>query len=165
MLDSTTPLTSIPAARKPGRIAVYFNGLFAISPADLAALQRKFPQARIYLIDVLGTAPLDCSILDVETGDAAPGRYPRWAAERLGAHEGALCRPYCNLSTWPDLKANTRQATRLVQERTRYWIANPTNPPKPHLVPGSSATQFEWGQLDPQIGNLDVSEVDPSWDH
>lgn len=165
MIDSTTPLVSIPRDRKVTRIAVYFNGLFAATPAEVDQLRAIFPGVRVYFIDVLGNAPDKCSIADIEKEDMTADDYPGWAEKRLVAVPGALCRPYCNLSTWPTLRAVVRNLPQLVKDRTRYFIANPTNPPFWHLVPGSSATQYEWGQLTPGIGNIDISAVDErTWD-
>jgi hypothetical protein len=162
MRDSTTPLVSI----EPGstdRIAAYVNGLFA---ADLAELERHFPGVRIYGIDVLGTAPHIASIPDVETGDLSADRLADWIRDRLsfGPKDGHgdptwLARPYSNISTWPSVRAAVRTLPAEYRRQARYWIANPTG--ERHIVPGSSATQYFWGNAS---NNIDISEVGGSWD-
>jgi len=151
MFDSTVP-SNIPA-RKATHIAVYYNGLYKADPTEVS---RLFPTARIYWIDVLGTAPKQCSILDIETGDANPNMVPDWVEARLEDEPNWLCRLYSNLSTWPDVKAFAGKLPVVQRAQIRYWIANPTE--KAHLVPGSDATQYFWG------ATYDLSQLGPRWD-
>jgi hypothetical protein len=162
MRDSTTPVASI----QPGttdRIAAYWNGLFA---ANFDELQRVFSGVRLYGIDVLGTDPHKASVADVEKFDMTPDSLAEWIPARLdaGPQDGHgeptwLARPYCNLSTWPSVRAVVARLDAKYRRQVRYWIANPTG--IRHLVPGSAATQFWWGS---SSDNFDISDVDPSWD-
>jgi len=158
MLDSTTPLQSIPD--KETRVALYYNGhlgdLHGVVPAGKAWL-------RVYWIDVLGTNPRECSILDIEKGDTGPETVLSWVPARLDEHEGELCRLYCNLSTWPAVRGYVGKLSLPHRNQVRYWIADPTM--KKHVVPGSAGTQWYWGNMDPSHPvNFDRSEVIPAWD-
>lgn len=122
-------------------IMIYRNGLYA---ADRAQVQRQFPDATLYDIDVLGTDPGGCGIADVETGDMRPEDVPDWVDARLAAHpNGALCRIYSNLSTWPAVRLAVAKLSEGARAQVRYWVADPTG--TPHFVPGSNATQYLWG--------------------
>lgn len=69
----------------------------------------------------------DGHVLDVELGDATPAQAPGWVQLRRKA--GVDPTVYCNMSTWPAVKAAFRAAK--VAE-PHYWIAkydgNPTIP-------------------------------------
>lgn len=138
MYDSTTPF-EIPRETSQ-YIAIYFNGRFAASESEV---QAQYPKARIYTIDVLNDAPKQCSILDIETGDATPDDVPGWVDARMDGNPGFICRLYCNLSTWPAVKAKVATLGKAARTHVRYWIANPTG--VAHIVPGSDATQYFWG--------------------
>ena len=149
MYDSTDPAEIPPGAQVA---ALYRNGRFAATPAQA----RRFPV--VLWIDVLGTAPESCSILDIETGDATPDTVLSWVPARLGSHTGAHCRLYCNLSTWPAVRQAVASITGITADERAsimYWIANPTG--TPHLVPGSDATQYLFG-----LG-FDESAFLPGW--
>ena len=118
-------------------VALYHNGLYAF-PKSLVK-----PSWRVRWIDVIGDAPDACSILDIETGDASPGTVPGWCTARDAIIHNSLFRLYCNIVTWPAVRSVVRRdLTDNQRIRVRYWIANPTG--IPHLVPGSSATQYLW---------------------
>ena len=148
MLDTTNPAG---VTEPTDRMCLYLNGRFRADPAQWAG---KWP--RVYWIDVNGTEPHDASILDIETGDAQPSTILQWVPERLAGNPSYHCRLYCNLSTWPAVKATVARLTAAQQEQVRYWIANPTQ--AAHMVPGSDATQWGW------FPDVDRSEVRPSWD-
>ena len=144
MFDSTQP------GAIPGDFAaLYRNGRFAATPAQAA---RFF---YVLWIDVLATDPGDASILDIETGDATPASVRPWCEARQQAHPFSVDRLYCDLSTWPAVKAEVAQLSEAGRARVRYWIANPTG--QPHLVPGSDATQYLWTQ------GWDESAYGPGW--
>src|ERR1700751_3201535 len=82
-------------------LAVYVNGF---GKADIAAVAKTHPHARIFQIDVNGSVP-SASIKDVETGDITVEHIPQAVEARFKEHPDALTRIYCNLSTWPDAKA------------------------------------------------------------
>ena len=146
MYDSTQP-GAIPEDATV--VALYRNGRFAATQAQASA----FP---VHLwIDVLATAPAEASILDVETGDATPADVPRWVSSRLADSPLFKARLYCDLSTWPAVRAEVATLPPVERAQVRYWIANPTG--TPHLVPGSDATQYLW------TPGFDVSEFGSNW--
>jgi hypothetical protein len=130
-------------------VALYANGLY-VWTRPLA-----HTWAKVLWIDVNGTAPDQASILDVETGDATPGHVPGWCTARLDAVPDSLLRLYCNLETWPAVRAQVRTMPDDTRARVRYWIASPTG--IQHLVPGSAATQWDWGE------DWDISSYGPAW--
>lgn len=138
MYDSATPLL-IPVDAQ--YLAVYANGDY---PADLDAVRARFPKARIFTIDVMNTDPVGCGIADVENGDMQPGDVPSWVERRAKAHPGALARVYCNDSTWPAVKAEVAQLPDTLQDRVRYWIAEPNG--VSHIPAGAQACQYYWGE-------------------
>jgi hypothetical protein len=133
-------------------LAAYVTGRYA---QDLTQLRQDFPDARIWEIDVTGAAPT-ASIKDIETGDLSPADV-RWIVpQHHQANPNELCRLYCNLETWPAVKAAVRALSPELRAIVRYWIANPTG--APHLVPGSDATQWGWFRTyDQSLVNL------PTW--
>ena len=120
MYDSTMP-SRIPSGVL--YVAVYKNGRYMANPTQVA---RQHPNARIFWIDVLGTAPTECGIADVEAEDMQPSDIPGWVETRLNAHPASLCRVYCNLSTWPAVKTEVAKLTPGQRTHVRYWIADPT---------------------------------------
>lgn len=146
MYDSTRPWLIPNSAQY---IAIYYNGAYA---ADRAKVQAQYPRARIFTIDVLGTAAAQCGIADVETGDMTPADVPGWVDERLAAGPNFLARLYSNLSTWPAVKAEVAKLSAAARQHVVYFVANPTG--APHIVPGSDGTQYEWGS------EWDASEID-----
>jgi hypothetical protein len=83
------------------------------------------------------------SVLDVEPGDATPTLAASWAWHRLHAQPRALAHIYTMRSEWPAVKAAIAHLPAKMRSHVRYWIADPTG--VPHVVPGSSATQWYWG--------------------
>jgi hypothetical protein len=146
MYDSTQP-NLIPTSAE--YIAIYGNGKYA---ASRDAVQDRFPKARVFSIDVLGTAPQDCGIADVENFDMTPADVPGWVSRRLEMRPGTLCRIYCNKSTWPAVLDEVAKLTEAQRDRVRYWIADPTG--TAHMVTGADACQWYWGD------NWDTSEID-----
>jgi hypothetical protein len=147
MYDSTQP-SLIPATAE--YIAIYGNGQYA---ASRETVQRQFPKARIFSIDVLNADAVGCGIADVENGDMTPADVPGWVDRRLAAHHnGVLCRIYCNQSTWPAVKAEVAKLAPEKRAAVRYWIADPTG--NAHSLPGADATQYYWA------GDWDQSTID-----
>ncbi len=129
--DSVTP-----GAVPPHRIvATYATGPFAVPPSAVAG-------RHVIWIDVYGTDP-NASALDVEPTDATPAGAAAWVRMRLTAHPHALARVYCSISEWPAVRAHVDRLPAWMRSRVRWWIADPTG--YPHLVPGSDATQWYWG--------------------
>lgn len=142
LYDSTHPQT-IPTDAPI--VAGYINGHYAWSPSDWA----RFPHSILLTISISATTPAD--ILDVERYDATPPRAPTW----LRMNYFNACRParpwqrtiYCSrLSTWPTVQSAISSALSSghlsTSQLPAYWIADHLTPPTPHLVPGSSATQY-----------------------
>lgn len=119
-------------------VAVYINGLYE---ADMAEVKARFPNARIYSIDVNGSDP-GASIKDVENFDISPSNSAGVVEARYKEHPDAKTRLYCNKSTWPAVKSSVATLPANVRGTVRYWIADPTG--VPHILPGADATQYLW---------------------
>jgi hypothetical protein len=130
--DSVEPGT-IPAGQQ---IATYADGPYAISPSQLPG------RTNVLWIDVFGTDPA-ASVLDVEPGCATPAVAAVWTQQRLTQYPNATAILYTMLDEWPQVQAAVAALPASMQSRIRWWIANPTG--YPHVVPGSSATQWYWG--------------------
>jgi hypothetical protein len=103
-------------------------------------------------IDTTGFDPA-ASVLDVEPGDATPVQAANWARIRLTANPNALARIYTMESQWSAVRAAVATLPYRMQSHIRWWIADPTG--VPHLVPGSDATQWYWGN------SYDLSTASP----
>jgi len=109
-----------------------------------------FPGSLLVRIATIASTD-DGDALDVENGDATPGQAPGWVLRRRLA--GVVPKVYCNLSTWPEVKAAfVAQAV----ADPLYWLAD-WNDPTLHLATGSVATQFQHA-LPP---GYDLSAIDP----
>jgi hypothetical protein len=140
--DSVTP-SALPAHNA---IATYSNGSYAVSPSQVAG------HKTVLWIDVTGYN-YKASVLDVEPGDATPQQAANWAWHRLHAQPRDLAHIYTMLSEWPAVKAAIAHLPAKMRSHVRYWIADPTG--VPHVVPGSSATQWYWGS------SVDISTATP----
>ncbi len=128
MFDSVNP-AAIPHGAQ--MVAGYLNGNYAWS----AAAWKQFAHITTIRIDVIGNAPLDAGVLDVENGDATPHQAPAWVKKRSAA--GFRATIYCNKSTWPAVQAACKGLT------VSYWIADWTH--VPHELPGAVAVQWTNG--------------------
>lgn len=117
------------------------------SPADWA----RFPGA-VKVTIVTKASTNDGHVLDVEPGDATPGEAPGWVRMRRAA--GATPSIYCNLSTWPAVRAAFSSAG--VAE-PYYWIAHYDGDPA--IPDGAVAKQYR-GDVAP---GFDVSSVADHW--
>lgn len=84
----------IPANAK--MVALYQNGDFAVRGTDAS---EQFKDAVVVWIDVTGKSPQSCQVLDVESGDAAPGSAPAWIRARRAVVHTSLPAVYCDRST------------------------------------------------------------------
>jgi hypothetical protein len=142
--DSVTP-SSLP----PGHVAAaYANGAYAASPGQLAG------QKSVLWIDTNGSNP-GATVLDVEPGDATPAAAAAWVQQRLVKHPNSVAIVYTMLSSWQAVKDHVAHLPKSMQDRVRYWIADPTG--VDHIVPGADATQWYWGP------NVDISTATPSF--
>jgi hypothetical protein len=141
--DSVVP-TAIPGNNM---VATYATGPYAASPGQVAG-------RTVMWIDVYGT-DYNASALDVEPSDATPAMAASWAYHRLSAHPNQIAHIYTSISEWPSVQAACAALPAWMQGRIRWWIADPTG--VPHIVPGSQATQWYWGQ------NYDISTATPNF--
>lgn len=123
---------SVSASRVPPTtpvVAGYADGLYEWSAADWAL----FPRAIQLTIAVNALHAAD--ILDVENGDATPSDVPGWCDRfaRLGRRAPTV---YCNLSSWPAVKAAVGA------RRVDYWIATLNGKPTPGGIAGAVAEQY-----------------------
>ena len=140
--DSVTP-SEIPAGQK---VATYADGNFAVSPGQVAG------RGQVAWIDVSGS-DINASAIDVEPGNATPGVAANWALDKLRAQPGGVAWIYTMRSEWPAVQYSVATTVpSSMWSHIHWWIADPTG--VPHLVPGSSATQWYWGP------NYDISEAD-----
>ena len=143
--DSVTP-TAIPAGHQ---VAVYANGAYQASWSSVAG------RSKVLWIDTNGDNP-GANVLDVEPGDATPAGAVQWVKARLNAHQNQVAIVYTYRSAWQAVKANVGTLPSWMQAKVRYWIADPTG--SNHVVPGSSATQWYWGQ------NYDITTANPNFE-
>jgi hypothetical protein len=141
--DSVVP-TAIPGNNM---VATYATGPYAASPGQVAG-------RTVMWIDVYGT-DYNASALDVEPSDATPDMAASWAYHRLSAHPNQIAHIYTSISEWPSVQQACATLPAWMQARIRWWIADPTG--VPHIVPGSQATQWYWGQ------NYDISTATPNF--
>jgi hypothetical protein len=141
--DSVIP-TAIPGN---SMIATYATGPYAATPAEVAGRS-------VMWIDVYGT-DYNASALDVEPSDATPALAASWAYNRLKEYPNQLAHIYTSISEWPSVQQACASLPAWMQARIRWWIADPTG--VPHVVPGSQATQWYWGQ------DYDISTALPNF--
>jgi hypothetical protein len=140
---------SVTAARLPADaklVGAYVDGMYA----NEAAVRARCPQARVVTITVRGEAGAD--VIDCETGDATPAEAAAWAAAERAA--GRLPTIYCNLSTWPAVKAAV--AAQHVTS-VSYWIAHYDG--QAVMVDGAVAKQYQ----ERTDQNLDYSIAADYW--
>jgi hypothetical protein len=145
MYDSVSP-SAIPSISQA--VAVYANGRFAAQPSQVG--QRGL----VLWIDTQGS-DTNANVLDVEPGDATPSQAAAWVAQKLDASPNSVAIVYTMRSEWPAVQADINALPWWMPSHTRYWIADPTG--VPHIVPGSQATQWYWGQ------NYDISMAMPNF--
>lgn len=141
--DSVTP-TAIPPHHM---VATYATGGFAVPAAEVAG-------RHVMWIDTNGTDPR-AAALDVEPGDATPSQAASWAAAKLNLEPRAKAIIYTMRSEWPAAQAAVAGLPHWMRYHIRWWIADPTG--YPHVVPGSNATQWYWGQ------NYDITTATPGF--
>jgi hypothetical protein len=145
MYDSVTP-AAIPGGKAA---ATYADGPYAANPAQLHG------HSSITWIDTQGTDPHGATALDVEPGDATPPPAATWTAQRLSYHPHSLAIIYTMRSDWTATQNAIHTLPHWMQNHVRWWIADPTG--TPHIVPGSSATQWYWGT------SYDISTATPNF--
>jgi hypothetical protein len=161
MYDAAVP-GNIPASAP--MIAVYFNGAWPATPAELA--DRFDPRKTVTVwIDVIGDAPLHAQVLDVERMDAPAARAPGWIKERAAAVHTSLPTVYCNRSTLPSVTAVCRNAGLAAGKHYQLWIScldgqEAADRAQLASVAGVVAAQYQGGPTAP----YDISDVyDDRW--
>jgi hypothetical protein len=145
MYDSVLP-SALPSGQPA---AVYADGPYAASASQVAG------HSSLLWIDTNGSDP-SANVLDVEPGDATPAGAAQWVDARLSAYPTSVAIVYTMLSDWQAVQDNVAGLPAWMQSHVQYWIADPTG--VPHVVPGSSATQWYWGST------YDISTANPNFD-
>jgi hypothetical protein len=143
--DSVTP-SALPSSSQA--VAVYANGSYAASPSQVGS------RGLVLWIDT-NASDTHANVLDVEPGDATPSQAASWVQQKLNATPNSTAIVYTMRSDWGAVQQAIAQLPWWMPSHTRYWIADPTG--VPHLVPGSQATQWYWGQ------NYDMSMAAPGF--
>jgi hypothetical protein len=141
----------------------YGTGRFTWSAADWARFG-AIPKARI---DVLGTDPAGCGILDVETGDATPASAPGWVQARRAAHPGIGGRAV-TIYTTRSMRAAVHAALTAAgyQQNVHYtwWIATLDGTKTLPDMGGVVAVQWKAATSPVGTGHYDESVIyDPAW--
>jgi hypothetical protein len=110
--------------------------------------------SHVLWVDINASDP-QADALDIEPGCATPSEAAGWVSARLNAHPHGVAILYTMISQWATVKADVSSLPGWMQSRIRWWIADPTG--SPHIVPGSQATQWYWGQ------NYDISTALPGF--
>ena len=142
--DAVTP-SAIPAG---AQAAVYSDGAYAASPAQVAG------HPNTLWIDTNGSNT-HANVLDVEPGDATPQQAATWVQQKLTANPNDTAIVYTFRAEWQPTQAAISALPQAMQSHVKWWIADPTG--TPHIVPGSDATQWYWGQ------NYDQSLANPGF--
>ncbi|HEY2509173.1 MAG TPA: hypothetical protein VGI58_21870 [Streptosporangiaceae bacterium] len=143
--DSVTP-GMIPSHHQ---IATYATGGYAVPASAMS------DPAHVLWIDTRGTDP-GAAALDVEPGDATPAMAGTWAWQKLQTSPSSVAIIYTFRAEWPAAQAAISSLPAWMQSHVRWWIADPTG--VPHIVPGSSATQWYWGS------SYDISTAEPNFE-
>jgi hypothetical protein len=144
MYDSVTP-GSLPGGQPA---AVYADGAYAASSSQVAG------HHSVLWIDTNGS-DANANVLDVEPGDATPAGAATWVQAHLAKQPHSVAIIYTMRSDWSAVQNAVGGLPSWEQGHVRYWIADPTG--VPHVVPGSSATQWYWGS------NYDASTANPNF--
>jgi hypothetical protein len=140
---------------KPGEIpshhqvATYATGGYAVPAAAVS------DPAHVLWIDTRGT-DTNASALDVEPGDATPAIAASWAWHKLSASPDSVAIIYTMRAEWPAAEGAIASLPSWMKSHVRWWIADPTG--FPHILPGSSATQWYWGS------SYDISTAEPDFE-
>jgi hypothetical protein len=129
-------------------VATYADGPHPDPPSAVANF------SHVMWVDIDASDP-HADALDIEPGCATPSEAPGWVSARLNADPHGVAILYTMISQWATVKADVSSLPAWMQSRIRWWIADPTG--SPHVVPGSQATQWYWGQ------NYDISTALPGF--
>jgi hypothetical protein len=143
--DSVTPGT-LPSSQPA---AVYADGAYAASSSQVSG------HHSVLWIDANGSDP-NANVLDVEPGDATPAGAATWVQAHLAKQPHSVAIIYTMRSDWSAVQDAVGGLPSWEQSHVRYWIADPTG--VPHVVAGSSATQWYWGK------SYDISTANPNFE-
>ena len=129
-------------------VATYADGPNPDPPSSVANF------SHVLWVDIDASDP-QANALDIEPGCATPSEAAGWVSARLSADPHTVAILYTMISQWPTVRADVSSLPSWMQSRIRWWIADPTG--SPHIVPGSQATQWYWGQ------NYDISTALPGF--
>ncbi len=129
-------------------VATYADGPNPDPPSAVARF------SHVMWVDIDASDP-HADALDIEPGCASPSEAAGWVSARLNADPHGVAILYTMISQWATVKADVSSLPGWMQSRVRWWIADPTG--SPHVVPGSQATQWYWGQ------NYDISTALPGF--
>lgn len=129
-------------------VATYADGPHPDSPSAVANF------SHVMWVDIDASDP-HADALDIEPGCASPSEAAGWVSARLNADPHRVAILYTMISQWATVKADVSSLPAWMQSRIRWWIADPTG--SPHVVAGSQATQWYWGQ------NYDISTALPGF--
>jgi hypothetical protein len=129
-------------------VATYADGPNPDPPSAVARF------SHVLWVDIDASDP-QAQALDIEPGCASPSEAAGWVAARLNADPHTVAILYTMISQWSTVQADVSSLPGWMQSRIRWWIADPTG--SPHIVPGSQATQWYWGQ------NYDISTALPGF--
>jgi len=115
-------------------VAGYVNGRWP----TYNALVARFPLA--HHVSIAVTAGVVADVLDVERGDAVPSEAPLWAKQMRALNRKPII--YTSASLIPTVQGEFIKAH---EPEPFFWAADWTN--RPHLYPGSVATQWADGTL------------------
>ena len=146
MYDSVTP-GSLPSSQPA---AVYADGAYAASASQASG------HHSLLWIDTNGSDP-NANALDVEPGDATPSSAAQWVQAHLSKQPHSVAIIYTMRSDWSAVQDAVGGLPSWEQSHVRYWIADPTG--VPHVVAGSSATQWYWG------AHYDITTANPEFTH
>lgn len=117
-------------------VATYSTGRYAAPASEVAG------RGPVLWIDTTGR-DYKASALDVEPGNVGPQQAAEWVQGRLSKYPHDIAHIYTFRAEWPAVQAAVAPLPAWMRARIRWWIADPTG--VPHIVPGSSATQWFWG--------------------
>jgi hypothetical protein len=129
-------------------VATYADGPNPDPPSSVARF------SHVLWVDIDASDP-QADALDIEPGCASPSEAAGWVSARLNADPHGVAILYTMISQWQAVRDDVSSLPGWMQSRIRWWIADPTG--SPHIVPGSQATQWYWGQ------NYDISTALPDF--
>lgn len=154
MYDSVTTLDIPPSAKL---ILAYIDGKYR----NLAAVQGRFPQAKVIPVTTTVTGTLAARVYDCERGDGNSAQAANWARWKIAVGQRPTI--YCSrIGTpgygFPDVQ-RALTALHIPLNAVDYGIADYTG--HPHLIVNSAFTQY--ANPPSSGGNYDISLTNGVW--